>query len=129
MGRPVRVDVIGFLPTIYTTSCKSYCNPAGVSGVKGASLQMEEYPEEIRQHQTRAEELYQRMMSDFPNRVLVNTVNPTSPRGLWLTLKHRPRSRLWLLINGKHVLDASVDYSRVHEAINAEMENVGGVVQ
>jgi len=123
MTLSVKVEIVGFLPTLYTTICKSYCNPTGVAGVKATASQLEEYPASIRDDQIRASDLYRRITSDFPGQVEVRAVNSASLRGLWLALKHGRRGTgLWLVLNGRRTIDARADYDSIRTAIAAEVQ-------
>lgn len=120
-SRAVKVEILGFLPTLFSSKCKVYCNPTGVVGIRSFDQQMQEYPEHIRRNQERIVRIFESMVNDFPGRVLVKVINPTSARGLWLSLKHRVRDGLWLVLEGRRVLDAYSEYSSIKREMASEM--------
>lgn len=122
MSQLVKVEIVGILPTLFSNRCTSYCNPTGVAGVKTFDAQLSEYPEDVKRDQSRAADLYDRLFNEFPGRVLVSVVRPTSIRGLWLSMKHRLSNGLWLIINGKTALDAYADYGTIKEAVSRESD-------
>jgi hypothetical protein len=101
-GLPVKLEILGFLPTLFSSACKVFCNPTGVVGVRSFDQQLAEYP-------------------DYPGQVLVRVVNPTSARGLWLTLRRRVKDGLWLIVDGRTVVDAYSDYSMMQREIRSEI--------
>ncbi len=52
---------------------------------------------------------------------MVKVVSPTSARGLWLTIKHRVGDGLWLVVEGRRVLDAYSEYSSIKREMASEM--------
>jgi hypothetical protein len=79
-------------------------------GIDHEAEQLGEYPPEVIETQGKAAELYARLMRDFGERVLPIAVGLTSPRGLWLSLRHRLSRDLNLVINGHRVLNGDADY-------------------
>jgi hypothetical protein len=120
-GSPVKLEILGFLPTLFSSKCKVFCNPTGVVGVRSFDQQLEEYPEHIRRNQERAAQIFESISKDFPGQVVVRVVNPTSVRGLWLTLRQRVKHGLWLILEGRTVLDAYSDYSAMQREIRSEI--------
>ncbi len=117
----VKVEILGFLPTLFSSKCKVFCNPTGVVGVKSFDQQLQEYPEHIKRNQERIVKIFESMVNDFPNKVLVKVINPTSIRGLWLAIKHRVGDGLWLVLEGRRVLDAYSEYSTIKQEMTSEM--------
>lgn len=115
------MEVLGFLPTLFSSKCKVFCNPTGVVGIRSFDQQLQEYPERIRKNQERIAQIFESIVSDFPGRLLVKVVNPTSARGLWLTLKHRVKDGLWLVVEGRRVLDAYSEYASIKREVASEV--------
>jgi hypothetical protein len=120
-SQPVKLEILGFLPTLFSTACKVFCNPTGVVGVRSFDQQLAEYPEHIRKNQERTVQIFESISKDFPGQVVVRVVNPTSARGLWLTLNRRVKHGLWLILESRTVLDAYGDYSAMKRAIVSEI--------
>jgi hypothetical protein len=120
-GLPVKLEILGFLPTLFSSACKVFCNPTGVVGVRSFDQQLAEYPDYIRRNQERTAQIFESISKDFPGQVLVRVVNPTSARGLWLTLRRRVKDGLWLIVDGRTVVDAYSDYSMMQREIRSEI--------
>jgi hypothetical protein len=101
---PVRVEILGLFPTLFTTICKAVCNPAGLAGVKTAHGQLREYPERLVRLSERASTLFTRLSREWG--VEVRLVQALSPRGVWFSLRHGVGQVLWVIIDNHRVIDA-----------------------
>ena len=106
MPRRKRVEILALLPTVYSNKCKAFC----VSVHDSYALQELEYPQELLKYKNMLSEFYQQLVKRFGNLVEVSIVNPLSPRGLWLMLRHRLSGNgLWVVIDGREVVAACDD--------------------
>lgn len=122
-ARQVKVEFVGLLPTFFNM-CAPCCTMDYVKrcGIDHEAEQLGEYPPEVIETQGKAAELYARLMRDFGERVLPIAVGLTSPRGLWLSLRHRLSRDLNLVINGHRVLNGDADYEIIKQVIQDELE-------
>ena len=122
-ARRVKVEFVGLLPTFFNM-CAPCCTTDYVKrcGVDHEAEQLSEYPPEAVATQDKASELYARLMRDFGEGILPIAVGLTSPRGLWLSLRHRLGRDLNLVINGHRVLSGDVDYEIIKQVIQDELE-------
>jgi hypothetical protein len=120
MNQPVRIEFVGLLPETLRTCLAHYCVPGPV-GKPDVEAQLREYPPEIQAIHQKAVLLCERLMQDFGDRIYPQSVMLTSGRGLWLSLRHRLKSDLSLVINGKRVVPADADYDVVRAAIQEEL--------
>jgi len=70
--------------------------------------------------QDRAAQMAHQLKQDFGPLVIAKPVGLDTLRGLWLSLKHRLRNDLHVVINGKRVVRGAVDYEVVRSAIEEE---------
>lgn len=117
LGKVIKVEFFGTLPTVFSNKCKAYCCAIH----ENYSNQINEYPKQIVKDYNRAVWLYENLMKDFGNLIEPSVVNPMSFRGLWLSIKHKIRSGLWLVISGKIAIDAYSDYEEIKKAIKNEI--------
>jgi hypothetical protein len=97
--RPVKVELVGLFPTLFSTRCKAVCDPAGLAGVVDAEAQLKEYPEEVLDSLRLVREAALSLLKE--GGVEVRVVDALSPRGLWLQLRHRLRSGPWAIVEGR----------------------------
>ena len=120
MEQPVHVEFVGLLPETLRTCMAHYCVPGPV-GQPDIEAQLRDYPPEIQAIHRQAVSLCERLMQDFGDRIYPQSVMLTSGRGLWLSLRHRLKNDLSLVINGKRVVPADADYDAVRAAIQEEL--------
>ena len=120
MRQPVRVEFVGLLPETLGTCMAHYCVPGQVAK-PDIEAQLREYPPEIQAIHHRAVSLYDRLMQDFGARIYPQSVMLTSGRGLWLSLRHRLKGDLSLVINGKRTVPADAAYDMIKAAIEEEL--------
>lgn len=121
--RQVKVEFVGLLPTFFNM-CAPCCTIDYVKqcGINHEAEQLSEYPPEVMEIQDRASQLYAWLMRDFDKGILPIAVGLTSPRGLWLSLRHQLGRDLNLVINGHRVLSGDMDYEIIKQAIQDELE-------
>jgi len=109
--RPIRLEVIGLLPQIFNM-CVS-CQVTDFFQVAGVPYQEDElagYPPDVLATQTRVAEVVSSVVQRFGDAVWPVTVDPYSPRGLWLSLRYHLRTYPAIIIDGREVLhDLSPD--------------------
>jgi len=122
LATPIIIDLVGVLPTLFSNRCASYCNPTGLTGFQTFQDQLNEYSDYEKENLERAVELYYKITKDFADNIRFRILPPTSPRALWLALRHRRGRGIWLNINGKAV-DAFSDYATIQRTIIAELKS------
>ncbi len=70
--------------------------------------------------QDRAAEIAYRLKQDFGPLVLAKPVGLDTLRGLWLSLKHRLRNDLYVVVNGKRAVRAWSEYKVLQKVIEEE---------
>jgi hypothetical protein len=79
-----------------------------------------DYPAEILEMQERAARVAHRLSEDFGRLVVAKPVGFASPRGLWLSFRHRLRNELSVVVNGRRVLRGSTAYEALRKVIDEE---------
>ncbi|HEY7347630.1 MAG TPA: hypothetical protein VH599_04870 [Ktedonobacterales bacterium] len=122
LQRPIKVEMVGLLPTLFSM-CASCCttDTMGACGIDLAAQQMRDYPPEVVETNQRAAELYTRLLRDYQGLVVPLAVSTTSPRGLWLSLRHRLSSDLAIVVNNRRVVANHGDYAELQAVIEQEM--------
>jgi hypothetical protein len=122
LQRPIKVEMVGLLPTLFSM-CASCCttDTMGACGVDLAGDQMRDYPPEVLETNQHAAELYTRLLRDYQGLVVPLAVSTTSPRGLWLSVRHRLSSGLSIVINNRRMIAGTADYAELKAAIEQEM--------
>lgn len=110
----IRVELLGLYPTVFTTMCKVACNPTGIAGLSTSMQQLQEYPPQTRQDMEIAAGIFD-SLSQHPD-VEVTAVNVTSPRGIWLAMRHRLHAGLWAIVEGT-VIDARTNRDAIQDAV------------
>jgi len=70
--------------------------------------------------QDRAAQMAYRLRQDFGPLVIAKPVGLDTLRGLWLSLKHRLRNDLHVVVNGTRVTRGAADYEVVRRIIEEE---------
>jgi len=70
--------------------------------------------------QDRAAEMAHRLRQEYGPLVLAKPVGLDTLRGLWLSLKHRLRNDLHVVINGNRVVPGAADYEAIRRVIEEE---------
>ncbi len=122
LQRPIKVEMVGLLPTLFSM-CASCCttDTMGACGIDLAGDQMRDYPPEVIETNQRAAELYTRLLKDYKGLVVPLAVSTTSPRGLWLSLRHRLSSGFSIVVNNHRRIPGTADYTELKAAIEQEM--------
>lgn len=81
-----KVLVVGVFPTVYLSRCKSFCNPAHLSGVWNAYDQLKEYPEDFLEELGRVEAVVRTLLAKGFG---VRLIHAFSPFGFWLSLRYK----------------------------------------
>ena len=120
MKQPVRVEFVGLLPETLRTCMAHYCVP-GALGRPDVEAQLREYPPAIQAIHRQAVSLCERLLEEFGDRIYPRSVMLTSGRGLWLSLRHRLKNDLSLVINGTRAVPAMVGYEAIRAVIQEEL--------
>lgn len=110
-----KVEFVGLLPTFF-----NLCAPCCTKDYVGA-VQLKEYPPQTQEIHLRAHQLFVNLLRDFGTQVRPLGVGSMSPRGLWLTIKHRLGHDLNLVVNGRRVVKGDAEYEVIKKAIEEEI--------
>ncbi len=113
----IRVEVVGAIPTVYNM-CAPCCttDELGICGIDLTAEQLRDYPADVVANNGTAAVLIAQLLHDYGDRIRPSVVDLMSPRGIWLSLRHRLGSSLAVVIHGR-VLPANID--AVKAAIDA----------
>ncbi len=118
----VKVEFVGLLPTFFNFCAPCYTEDyVGACGIDYAAEQLKEYPPQTQEIHLRAYQLFVSLLRDFGTQVRPLAVGSISPRGLWLTIKHRLGSDLSLVVNGRRAVKGDADYEVIKKAIEEEI--------
>lgn len=112
----VHVELVGMFPMTFRTCSRA----AGLSacGPGDEALQRAEYPPHVQEQQQLAEDVALRLWDEFGSAVRVDSVLFTSPRGLWLSLRHRlGSSDAVAFLDGVGPLHLTAGYSALRAAV------------
>jgi len=115
----LRLELLAIMPTIFSNKCKAYC----IAVHEDYTAQMLEYPPDVVENHRRASEIYRSLVNDFGDSIRVSVVNPMSLRGLMLIVKHKLREGMWIIINGRKIINASTSYDVIRSFIEKELED------
>ncbi len=118
----MKIEFVGLLPTFFNL-CAPCCTKdyVGACGIDYAAEQLEEYPPQTQEIHLRAYQLFVKLLRDFGTRVRPLAVGSMSPRGLWLTVKHRLGNDLNLVVNDRRIIKGNADYEVIKKAIEEEL--------
>ncbi len=126
MEKPlIKIELVGLLPAFYRACTK--CQPMDylvLGGVDYLSEQVADYPPEVLEEQNRLYGIYRRLTRDFSTAVFPVPVDLLSPRGAWLSLRHRLGNGAAVVINGKRALRADLPYETIRQAIEEERKRL-----
>lgn len=118
----VKVEFVGLLPTFFNLRAPCCTQDyMGACGIDYAAEQLKEYPRQSQEIHLRAYQLFVNLLRDFGTQARPLAVASISPRGLWLTVKHRLGNDLSLVINGRRVVKGATDYQVIKKAIEEEI--------
>jgi hypothetical protein len=121
--RPIRLEMVGLFPELFSV-CVSRCM-TGQLARAGASAdrdQLGDYPPDVLAMHNAAGELFAALVAEFGGRVAVVATGTASPRGLWLSMRHRlPSSGVAVFLEGR-LLDVPLeDVPAIRRAVAAEL--------
>lgn len=119
MRRQVLVEFVGPLPQVMEF-CGGRCAAGLGVNLNEIRSRFPDYPTETLEMQERAARVAHRLSEDFGRLVVAKPVGFASPRGLWLSLRHRLRNELSVVVNGKRVLRGSTAYDALRKIIAEE---------
>lgn len=115
-GEPLTVELVGLIPDLYKL-CPTRCDWASAGEVAADGEQLRDYPEEARRAAAEAAALWERLVREFAGRVRPVSVGYLSPRGIWLSLRHRLRTgEVYAVVAGRAV-PAAAGYEAVRAAV------------
>lgn len=116
---PVRVELVGMFPLTFRT-CARAVGMAGC-GPGDDVAQQAEYPPDVLAQQRLAEEAAANLWTAFGAAVRVESVLFTSPRGLWLSLRHRLGQDPVAFVDGRGPIPLAARPAAVQAAISAAL--------
>ena len=116
LGRPVRVEFVGIMPTLFA-HCEHCMEVMHGTGLMPYSEQLEEYPEDVKKQYFELSEVAQKIRDEFGGAVYFDAIDSASPQGVWMTLRHRILRTPCVLIEGKKVFDRLPGYEELRQKI------------
>ena len=114
----MRVQMLGLLPAILKPCGPTCAQPFMNRSVEAmTSEEMAETPAFVRENGSRAHEIAERLFRDFGGVVQVEVVGLDSPRGFWLSVRHRVGRGFAVVVDGKEVVRGNPAYGAVKEAV------------
>jgi hypothetical protein len=120
--RPVKVEFIGIMPTLYA-HCQHCMDVMHGTGMQPYSEQLEEYPEDIVKEYFQLCEIAQKLRDEFKGTVLFDAIDTASPLGIWKSLKHRILRTPCVLIDGKKTFLGIPKYDELKEKIVERLDS------
>lgn len=114
--KPLPVFVVGLIPDLYRL-CPTRCDWAAAAGMTAAGEQWRDYPPAARVAGDGAAVLVRRLLDEFAGRVRPVTVGLLSPRGLWLSWRHRLRGDRVYVVAGNRAVPADAGWEAVRQAV------------
>ena len=116
LRRPVRVEFVGIMPTLFA-HCEHCMEVMHGTGLMPYSEQLEEYPEDVKKQYFELSEVAQKIRDEFGGAVYFDAIDSASPQGVWMTLRHRILRTPCVLIEGKKVFDRLPGYEELRQKI------------
>ena len=116
LKRPVKVEFIGIMPTLFS-HCEHCMDVMHGTGMEPYSEQLEEYPEDIKKQYFEVSDMAQKLKEEFKGAVFVDAIDTVSPLGVWKTIKHRILKTPCVLVEGKKVFNRIPEYVELREKI------------
>ena len=116
LRRPVRVEFVGIMPTLFA-HCGHCMEVMHGTGLMPYSEQLEEYPEDVKKQYFELSEVAQKIRDEFGGAVFFDAIDSASPQGIWMTIKHRILRTPCVLIQGKKVFNRLPSYEELREKI------------
>jgi len=116
LRRPVRVEFVGIMPTLFA-HCEHCMEVMHGTGLMPYSEQLEEYPEDVKKQYFELSEVAQKIRDEFGGAVFFDAIDSASPQGVWMTLRHRILRSPCVLIEGKKVFNRLPGYEELRQKI------------
>ncbi len=116
LRRPIRVEFVGIMPTLFA-HCEHCMEVMHGTGLMPYSEQLEEYPEDVKKQYFELSEVAQKIRDEFGGAVFFDAIDSASPQGVWMTLRHRILRTPCVLIEGKKIFDRLPSYQELRQKI------------
>jgi hypothetical protein len=114
--RPLKIEFIGVLPTLFAT-CEHCMDVMHDTGMKPYSEQLEQYPKDVQEQYFELSETTQKLRGEFGDAVLFEPVDAASPQGIWLSMKHRIVKTPCVVIQGKKAFSRLPSYEELRASV------------
>lgn len=122
-GRPLRVELVGLVPTLFATCARGRgIDPVSLCGPLGTDEQLAEYDDTARAEHDAAVAAVHAVAERFGPRVRPTLVGVTSPRGAWLSLRHRLPAGLHAVVGGRRIVPLAAGAAPLVEAVELALE-------
>lgn len=115
----VVIEYVGLLPQIFEL-CRTQCV---APLLRAEADQLADYPADLVALNRQAAAIAERLHQEFGAQVLVLPVGSATPRGLWLSVRHRLGQQPAAIINGRRVLRNNPSLASIRAAV---VEALGG---
>jgi hypothetical protein len=127
-ARPVRLELVGLFPELFSM-CVSCCttDEFGRCGISLDADQIGDYPPDLVAAHAEAAQLFTELLAEFHGQVAVIVTGLMSPRGLWLSLRHRLGTGVALFLEGRRLDVALADRQAIRGVVARELTRVDDV--
>ena len=120
----MKVTFVGIMPTLFA-HCQHCMQVMHATGMAPYSEQLEGYPEDVKKQYFQLSEIAQKLKTEFDGRVVFDPVDSASPRGVWLSIRHRILKTPCILIQGKKLFSNLPSYDELRAKILEALELSG----
>ncbi|WP_029214943.1 hypothetical protein [Kallotenue papyrolyticum] len=109
----VVIEYVGLLPQVFEL-CRTQCV---APLLRAEADQLADYPPDLVALNRQAAAIAERLRHEFGAQVLILPVGSATPRGLWLSLRHRLGRQPAAIINGRRVLRNNPSLEAIRAAV------------
>ncbi len=100
--KPIRLEIVTKMLTFFgqCRRCEIVFDQVGL-GKKSRQEEMEEYPSDLREEDTKLREWIRELTRLYKHRLLIRLIDVQSPLGIYKSLRHRIRTYPTFIVEGK----------------------------
>jgi len=117
----VKLEIIGVFPTFYTI-CKGGQLAIPACGLSLINEIFKEYPDELKETYKEICALAFNLNNDFGSSIEIKAIDPSTPQGIWKSLKYGVKQYPTFIINGKRKIAGIPSYEEIKSLILDELK-------
>lgn len=121
MRNIVKLEIIGVFPTFYTI-CKGGQLAIPACGLSLINEIFKEYPDEVKETYKETCALALNLNNYFGRSIEIKAIDPSTPQGIWKSLKYRVKQYPTFVINGKRKIVGIPSYEEIKMLILDELK-------